>query len=78
MLHGFISRNDVIKSFRDLPPATLRPLQSAVDRISSIQSNNVNELKNSGNQSPTKKESKDREREIERDTGPKSKLNSNK
>lgn len=33
MSRGFISRNDVSKSFRDLPPATLRPLQSAIDRI---------------------------------------------
>jgi hypothetical protein len=38
MSHGFISRNDVSKSFRDLPPATLRPLQSAVDRILSTPS----------------------------------------
>jgi hypothetical protein len=37
MSHGFITRNDVGKSFRDLAPATLRPLQTAVDRILAVQ-----------------------------------------
>lgn len=60
MSHGFISRNDVSKSFRDLPPATLRPLQSAVDRIlstpSSSSGNGLNEGVRANPPSPTKKE----------------------
>lgn len=76
MTHGFISRNDVIKSFRDLPPATLRPLQTAVDRIASIQSSGGNDVKVSGNQSPTKKDSRDKE--TEREVPSRSKLALNK